>query len=357
MPGQAVAETVSSKPPIDFLWLELTNQCNLKCTHCYAESGPKAQKGTLSASQYVELMTEAHTLGCRSVQFIGGEPTLNRDLPALIRSASKMGFEFIEVFTNLTRLSAELLQCFVENGVHVATSVYSAVSDRHDAITLVNGSFEQTTRNIQRVVKTGLPVRASIVEMGANAGHADATIAFLREIGVDNANVGRVRRFGRWAATCEGSDMSELCGNCAGGTLCVSSSGQVSPCIMSKQWAVGSIAESSLSEIATSNSLFETRQRIYDAVANRSTKADGLATVSERVPCHSSFGGTLTVSERLECHPVFSPATRNAPPPGLTCERFEKALRQPHLSFCYRNLLHSRFSPGSTRSSIGGCAS
>jgi MoaA/NifB/PqqE/SkfB family radical SAM enzyme len=103
----------------------------------------------------VELMTEAYSLGCRRVQFIGGEPTLHRDLPESIRTASKMGFEFIEVYTNLTMLPEELLQCFVENGVHVATSVYGSAGASHDAITLVDGSFEKTTRNLQRVLKTG----------------------------------------------------------------------------------------------------------------------------------------------------------------------------------------------------------
>lgn len=253
---------IASKPPIDFLRLELTNQCNLQCTHCYAESGPQAQKGTLSTSQYAELMTEAFALGCRRIQFIGGEPTLNRDLPVLIRTASKMGFEFIEVYTNLTILPEELLQCLVENRVHVATSVYGPVGERHDAITQMDGSFEKTIKNLQRVLKTGLPVRASIVEMEMNAGYTDSTVAFLRQMGIHNVGVGRLRRIGRGAAPCDSNDMSELCGNCAGGTLCVSPTGRVSPCIMSKRWAVGSISEASLSDIATGSSPRETRQRI-----------------------------------------------------------------------------------------------
>jgi hypothetical protein len=123
MPEQAVAEAVTSTPPFDFMWLELTNQCNLQCTHCYADSGPQGEKPALSTFQFIELMTEAFALGCRRIQFIGGEPVLNKDLPLFIRTAAKMGFEFIEVYTNLTILPEELLQCLVDHGVHVATSV------------------------------------------------------------------------------------------------------------------------------------------------------------------------------------------------------------------------------------------
>ena len=121
MQAPHATESVLSKPPVDFLWLELTNRCNLQCVHCYADSGPTAEKGTLSKADYIGLMREAFRLGCRRVQFIGGEPTLYRDLPELIRTARQMGFEFIEVYTNLTILPEELLQCFVANRVHVAT--------------------------------------------------------------------------------------------------------------------------------------------------------------------------------------------------------------------------------------------
>jgi MoaA/NifB/PqqE/SkfB family radical SAM enzyme len=58
--------------PFDFLWLELTNRCNLQCTHCYAESGPDADvSNQLSVGEYEHLLREAFELGCRKVQFIG----------------------------------------------------------------------------------------------------------------------------------------------------------------------------------------------------------------------------------------------------------------------------------------------
>lgn len=263
------AAAFSSTSPIDFLWVELTNRCNLQCTHCYAESGPRAGKGTLSASQYTELMAEAFTLGCSRVQFIGGEPTLNPDLPALICAASNLGYEFIEVFTNLTRLSDELVQCLLDFGVCIATSIYGADAVHHDVVTRVRGSFEKTVKNLRRLVNAGVRVRASIIEMDVNHGQTDSTMTFLHEMGVQNVGIDRLRRFGRGAGSNAGNDMAELCGQCAKGTLCISPTGQVSPCIMSKQWAVGCISEASLSKIVNGTGLRETRRRISDAVKRR----------------------------------------------------------------------------------------
>src|SRR5579864_6380253 len=119
--------------PVNFLWLELTNRCNLKCSHCYSGSGPDAgSEDCLLQDDYECLIADAAQIGCRQIQFIGGEPTLNRALPHLIAAAQGKGYEFVEVFTNLTRLDNDLLECFKEYGVHVATSVYAPADEIHD---------------------------------------------------------------------------------------------------------------------------------------------------------------------------------------------------------------------------------
>jgi sulfatase maturation enzyme AslB (radical SAM superfamily) len=251
---------------ISFLWLELTNQCNLQCSHCYAESSPHTGGGDkLTRAKYEELIVDAYQTGCRRIQFIGGEPTLNRDLPALIRLAAATGYAFIEVFTNLTRLSDELVHCFKQYDVHLATSVYAVSAGTHDSITHVAGSFDRTIANIQRLLQAGIPVRAGVIEMRENAGQTEMTVRFLREMGVQIVGIDRLRHFGRGSNEGE-TALSELCGGCAENTLCVGSDGSVSPCIMSKLWSVGSVLDTPLAELAGSERLSQVRSEIYRAV-------------------------------------------------------------------------------------------
>ena len=95
---------------LDFLWLELTNRCNLQCVHCYTESHPHSgDRDLLTTHDYDRLMREAYDLGCRKLQFIGGEPQLNRDFHRLLVAAKTIGFEFIEVLSNLTQLDDDTL--------------------------------------------------------------------------------------------------------------------------------------------------------------------------------------------------------------------------------------------------------
>jgi sulfatase maturation enzyme AslB (radical SAM superfamily) len=77
---------------LDFLWLELTNRCNLQCIHCYTESNPySGDRDLLTKRDYESLMTQARELGCRKIQFIGGEPQLNPHFQTLLRHAKTVG--------------------------------------------------------------------------------------------------------------------------------------------------------------------------------------------------------------------------------------------------------------------------
>src|SRR5215470_2165890 len=109
---------VGTEKGLDFLWLELTNRCNLQCVHCYTESDPHSgDRDFLTKEDYISVMSQAHALGCRKIQFIGGEPQLNPDFYELLVKAKAIGFEFIEVFSNLTRLDAETIRYAKGNGI------------------------------------------------------------------------------------------------------------------------------------------------------------------------------------------------------------------------------------------------
>ena len=286
---------------VSFLWLELTNRCNLRCTHCYAESGPHAgSHDVLQRSDYERVMTEAADIGCRQVQFIGGEPTLNADLVRHIDFAARRGFTFIEVFSNLTRLDAPLIDCFRTHGVHVATSVYAATATTHDAITKTRGSFERTIASVRRLRRAEVAVRAGVIEMEQNAGQTEETIRFLKDLGVSEVRTDRLRRFGRAAAD-DDVPMSELCGSCAGGTLCVAPDGRVSPCIMSKQWSVGDCRTTSLAEIVQTSDLRAVREQIYATVVAPRTD-----------PRAESCGPCTPCSPDTNCNPC--PPNTNCPP-------------------------------------------
>ncbi len=135
-----------------FLWLELTNVCNLHCTHCYAESGPHPDRADLlSTADFKRLLREAADIGCRAVQFIGGEATLHPGLPQLIAYARHLEYEFVEVYTNATRLPSALLACFVQHSVSLAVSIYADEAAVHDTVNSAPRFARQDDRQRQEI--------------------------------------------------------------------------------------------------------------------------------------------------------------------------------------------------------------
>jgi MoaA/NifB/PqqE/SkfB family radical SAM enzyme len=237
--------TRGTVPPqeLSFLWLEITEKCNLECLHCYADSSPRMDLfGSVDTQTWLGVLGESASLGCTQVQFIGGEPTLHPDLSKMICLASASGYSLIEVFTNATVCDEALIDTFVENGVAIATSFYSDDPKTHDHITKHHGSFARTVLNIKRFISAGLKVRAGIIEMPENAGHGERAKHFLGELGISEINVDVQRGVGRAVKHLYSLDpFSELCGQCWKGKLCVTSLGRVYPCVFSRFADLGDV--------------------------------------------------------------------------------------------------------------------
>ncbi len=253
---------------LDFLWLELTNRCNLRCVHCYTESHPHSgDRDVLTTQAYERLMREAYNLGCRKLQFIGGEPQLNRDFHKLLVTANTIGFEFIEVFSNLTQLDDETVCYAAQNGICFATSVYSDEPAAHDAITRVKSSHARTIRNLKKLIDKGIETRAATIVIDQDRANVKRTKRFLTALGVTHVKSAQVREFGRGEEILSRPARLEgLCGHCWSGKLCIAPDGTAYPCVMARQWPVGNVLETSLAEIVGGRSLEGMRQTIFDSV-------------------------------------------------------------------------------------------
>jgi MoaA/NifB/PqqE/SkfB family radical SAM enzyme len=305
--------TLSSPQGLSFLWLEITGKCNLECVHCYADSGPRQDMfGQMRTEDWLRVLRDAADLGCRQVQFIGGEPTLHPDLARMISFASERGYTFIEVFTNATVLGESLLRTFVEHNVNVATSFYSDDPETHALITKHRGSFERTVEGIKRVVAAGLPIRVGIIETHENASHAERAKHFLEGLGVSEIRIDTQRGVGRGVQDLHTlQPMAELCGECWKGKLCVTSIGRAYPCVFSRFADVGS-AKSGIQTIVGDDPLMEFRAALR--AYRRKKGLDEISSSPEE--CAPDVHCEPTSSR---CAPmVFGPCGPERVPPGCS---------------------------------------
>src|SRR5258707_5635401 len=69
------------------LRISVTDRCNLRCVYCMPAEGmpwlPREQ--LLSYEEITRIARIAHGLGVHGIRLTGGEPTVRRDLPVLVR--------------------------------------------------------------------------------------------------------------------------------------------------------------------------------------------------------------------------------------------------------------------------------
>jgi MoaA/NifB/PqqE/SkfB family radical SAM enzyme len=269
-------------------------------------------------------MREAYELGCRKMQFIGGEPQLNRDFQKLLIAAKTIGFEFVEVFSNLTQLKEETICFAADNGICFATSVYSDEPDSHDAITRVKSSHARTIRNLKRLIDKGIETRTATIEINQNPAQVKRTTRFLSKLGVTHVRSAEVREFGRGEdILARPARLEGLCGHCCFGKLCIAPDGTAYPCVMARQWPVGNVLDMSLAAIISSKPLEGMRQTIFDTVWTPKIAEAGN---EAEVDIHELEMGTPTRPKLpykpKRKKPVSDPCPESPNPPGCpqSCE-------------------------------------
>ena len=104
---------------VEYLRVSVTDRCNYRCTYCLPEAGVvhASRADVLTFEEITELVACFTRLGVRRVRLTGGEPTVRRDLPALVTMLRRLpGIDDLALSTN-GHLLAELAEPLRRAGV------------------------------------------------------------------------------------------------------------------------------------------------------------------------------------------------------------------------------------------------
>ncbi len=85
--------------------VEITNRCNMDCPVCFSDANNPAHDVPLSEVRARLERLLAVSGAPIPIQISGGEPTVHRELPAVIETARALGYRNIELITNGIRIS------------------------------------------------------------------------------------------------------------------------------------------------------------------------------------------------------------------------------------------------------------
>jgi MoaA/NifB/PqqE/SkfB family radical SAM enzyme len=147
------------KPSHMAIQLDITNACNLRCTHCYHSHHKNS--GALSLDGWFEVLEQYEQLLNNnqlkpSIVLCGGEPTTSPYLfPVLDKLNEKFGKPPVFILTNGTLLNSELLTAMKPYDVTFQVSLDGPDSKRHDAIR-GQGSFEKAIQGARLAFDYGI---------------------------------------------------------------------------------------------------------------------------------------------------------------------------------------------------------
>jgi radical SAM protein with 4Fe4S-binding SPASM domain len=295
--GHAIVRYVQAKAhqrwvPLN-VSLELTQTCNIRCTHCYNfdRDQPKAARATACADEKPELtlpeilalLADLRAAGCLFLQLTGGEVLTYRHLFAVLDRARELSFA-VQLLTNGTLLRPGVAKQLAgyRNLTGVSISLYGDTPEVHDGITQVAGSWRRTWDGIRRLRAVGVVVRLKFIVMKANAHEVEAMRArataegfpYLVDLTITSRHDGDASSV---ATRIDDDQLAQLytgplqdllpkgpqsdggegasC-NCARGNGAVSARGDVYPCI-AVPWTAGNIREQPFAEIWRSSPVFQ----------------------------------------------------------------------------------------------------
>ncbi len=199
----SIAEAVADGTLPGRVWIYSNYHCNLVCTYCLTESGPKVARRELSADRMLEIADEAAALGVT-----GGEPFLLPFMPDVLARMSEM--LPVVALSNATLFSGDRLEqvaALAGLPVQIQLSLDSADRSANDAERR-RGSFDKVVEAIPTLIERGVRVRIATTCDVQTDDDLERLCALHRDLGVDDADhvVRPVLRRGRAAEAGVGVD-------------------------------------------------------------------------------------------------------------------------------------------------------
>src|SRR5574337_46480 len=183
-----------------YLRLSLTEACNYRCTYClpdgyHADGSPKF----LALDEIKRLVRAFAVLGMSKIRLTGGEPSLRKDLPAIIAAVAAVpGIRRIALTTNGCRLP-RLVRAWREAGLTaINVSLDSLDAARFLAIT-GHDRFAEVSEGIEQALGLGFDaVKVNAVLLrGRNDDELPAWLEYLKE---RDLAVRFIELIGSWAS-------------------------------------------------------------------------------------------------------------------------------------------------------------
>ncbi len=135
------------------LWVELTNNCNLRCSFCPNSMPRKTEKGFMTLDTFKEVVTQARSFIYDMNLSRRGESLIHEDLPLMIAHAKRNGIA-TRLNTNATLLNEDKSREIIEAGLDFISFSFDGFDPEAYESLRSGSSYENTLDNIVNFLRT-----------------------------------------------------------------------------------------------------------------------------------------------------------------------------------------------------------
>ena len=170
-------------PRLTYLFVELTERCNLACLHCgssCARTNGHVLEADLLIKALRDLAADEAPQGIM-VCLTGGEPMLHSDFFRIVQEIVRLGFPW-GMTTNGTLIDATAAIRLRELCLASLTVSLDGLEEQHDWLRNTKGSFQRTLHGIACLKEAGIPIQVTTVVHKKNFFQLEQLYRFLCEL-------------------------------------------------------------------------------------------------------------------------------------------------------------------------------
>jgi radical SAM protein with 4Fe4S-binding SPASM domain len=181
VPGRYLAFAGMHRPVV--FW-NLTDRCNLACTHCYSTSGPGCTtEGELTTAEAREFIDDLAAYGVPLVIFTGGEPLVRHDIWELASYCREKGIA-TALSTNGTLISRDTATKIHDSGIgYAGISLDGATAAVHDRFRNTPGAFDRAVAAFGRCRDAGVRCGVRVTLNKENQDELGPLVDLARDLG------------------------------------------------------------------------------------------------------------------------------------------------------------------------------
>jgi len=171
----------SPVPSLRYLELNITDRCNLTCSHCYLGA---SRSGDMPLPLIAGIMEEFALLQGLRLLITGGEPLLHREFWTVNERLRGRPFRSI-LLSNGTLITGEVAKRLQVHEVQVSLDGWKA---SHDCLR-GDGTFRKAVKGIEHLLSQGIRVSVATMVHAFNLHDFERLEKYLQEIGISEWNV------------------------------------------------------------------------------------------------------------------------------------------------------------------------